>query len=178
LVAAEITLLSGGLGRVMQYLGRAFKKFGFNIVFIEPHYLRKIIRIPQDQLKDYEDRLRDDPDNYKYIGSVDGIVSIEIPLDYKNLPLPLDPVRAPELDFYVYIQGHNEENKVKVFVYNQQVTDSLTESFISLARTNGIPVVGVYETMPEPGYHYQSWMLAEVQDLQKAVADHVSSEHL
>jgi len=70
------------------------------------------------------------------------------------------------------------QHKVKVFVYNQQVTDSLTESFISLARTNGIPVVGVYETMPEPGYHYQSWMLAEVQDLQKAVADHVSSEHL
>jgi zinc/manganese transport system substrate-binding protein len=70
------------------------------------------------------------------------------------------------------------EHKVKVFLYNQQVTDSLTESFISLARANGIPVVGVYETMPEPGYHYQSWMLAEVRDLQRAVADHESSEHL
>jgi zinc/manganese transport system substrate-binding protein len=70
------------------------------------------------------------------------------------------------------------QHKVKVFLYNQQVTDSLTESFISLARANGIPVVGVYETMPEPGYHYQSWMLAEVKDLRAAVADHVSSEHL
>ena len=70
------------------------------------------------------------------------------------------------------------QHKVKVLLYNQQVTDSLTESFISMARTNGIPVVGVYETMPEPGYHYQSWMLAEVRDLQEAVADHVSSEHL
>jgi len=46
------------------------------------------------------------------------------------------------------------EHKVTAFVYNQQVTDSLTESFISLAHENGIPVVGVYETMPEPGYHY------------------------
>jgi len=70
------------------------------------------------------------------------------------------------------------EHKVKAFVYNQQVTDSLTESFISLARANGIPVVGVYETMPEPGYHYQSWMLAEVRALQKAVTSGVSSEHL
>ena len=70
------------------------------------------------------------------------------------------------------------QHKVKVLLYNQQVTDSLTESFIALARANGIPVVGVYETMPEPGYHYLSWMLAEVQDLPKAVADHVSSEHL
>ena len=70
------------------------------------------------------------------------------------------------------------QHKVKAFVYNQQVTDSLTESFISLAHANGIPVVGVYETMPEPGYHYQSWMLAEVRALQRAVASHVSSEHL
>ena len=67
---------------------------------------------------------------------------------------------------------------MKVFLYNQQVTDSLTESFITLAQQNGIPVVGVYETMPEPGFDYQSWMLTEVQDLQKAVVSHVSTEHL
>jgi len=70
------------------------------------------------------------------------------------------------------------DHKVKVFLYNQQVTDSLTESFIALAHTSGIPVVGVYETMPVPGYDYQSWMLAEVQDLQKAVVSKVSTERL
>ena len=70
------------------------------------------------------------------------------------------------------------QHKVTVLVYNQQVTDSLTESFITLAKANGIPVVGVYETMPVPGYHYQSWMLAEVQDLQKAVVNKISTEHL
>jgi zinc/manganese transport system substrate-binding protein len=67
---------------------------------------------------------------------------------------------------------------VKVFLYNQQVTDSLTESFIQLAQQNGIPVVGVYETMPTPGYDYQSWMVAEVTALTKAVTDKVSTEHL
>jgi zinc/manganese transport system substrate-binding protein len=70
------------------------------------------------------------------------------------------------------------QHKVKVLLYNQQVTSSLTESFIRLAHANGIPVVGVYETMPVPGYDYQSWMLAEVQDLQKAVYDKISTEHL
>jgi zinc/manganese transport system substrate-binding protein len=70
------------------------------------------------------------------------------------------------------------QHKVKVFLYNQQVTDTLTESFITLAQQNNIPVVGVYETMPLPGYDYQSWMLTEVQDLTKAVADHISTEHL
>jgi zinc/manganese transport system substrate-binding protein len=70
------------------------------------------------------------------------------------------------------------ERKVKVLVYNQQVTDVLTQSFITLAEQNHIPVVGVYETMPEPGYDFQTWMLTEVQDLRKAVADKISTEHL
>ena len=69
-------------------------------------------------------------------------------------------------------------HKVKVFLYNQQVTDPLTESLITLADQNRIPVVGVYETMPEPGYDYQTWMLTELQDLKKAVAGKVSTEHL
>ena len=32
-------------------------------------------------------------------------------------------------------------------------------------RDGGHPVVGVYETMPTPGYDYQSWMLAEVNSI-------------
>jgi zinc/manganese transport system substrate-binding protein len=70
------------------------------------------------------------------------------------------------------------QHKVKVFVYNQQVTDSLTASFLAMAKKYGIPVVGVYETMPTPGYNYQSWMLAEVNALRKAVAGKVSTEKL
>jgi zinc/manganese transport system substrate-binding protein len=70
------------------------------------------------------------------------------------------------------------EHKVRVFLYNQQVTDALTQSFITLAEQNHIPVVGVYETMPVPGYDYQTWMRTEVQDLREAVADKVSTEHL
>ena len=69
-------------------------------------------------------------------------------------------------------------HEVKVFAYNQQVTDTLTQSFFGLAKKNGIPVVGVYETMPTPGFHYQSWMVAEVAALRKAVADEVSTEVL
>jgi zinc/manganese transport system substrate-binding protein len=70
------------------------------------------------------------------------------------------------------------QRKVAVFVYNQQVTDALTQSFISAATKAGIPIVGVYETMPVPGYDYQSWMLAEVQALQRAVTDKISTVKL
>jgi zinc/manganese transport system substrate-binding protein len=70
------------------------------------------------------------------------------------------------------------QHRVKVFVYNQQVTDTLTQTFITAAESAHVPVIGVYETMPTPGLTYQSWMLAEVNALQKAVADGVSTSSL
>jgi zinc/manganese transport system substrate-binding protein len=70
------------------------------------------------------------------------------------------------------------QHKVKVFVYNQQVTDTLTQTFISAAHSADIPVIGVYETMPTPGFTYQTWMVAEVAALQRAVADGVSTQSL
>jgi zinc/manganese transport system substrate-binding protein len=70
------------------------------------------------------------------------------------------------------------QHTVKVFFYNQQVTDSLTDSLLTLAQSNGIPVVGVYETMPTPGYTYQTWMVAEVTAARQALADGVSTTRL
>ncbi len=70
------------------------------------------------------------------------------------------------------------EHRVKAFLYNQQVVDTTTESFLAAAKAAGIPVVGVYETMPTPGYDYQSWMLAEVKALREAVAEKTSTEKL
>jgi len=69
-------------------------------------------------------------------------------------------------------------HEVRVFVYNQQVTDSVTASFLALARRSGVPVVGVYETMPTPGYDYQSWMLAETTALEKALTHKTSTTRL
>ena len=68
-------------------------------------------------------------------------------------------------------------HQVKVFVYNQQVTDTLTQNFLKLAAQNHIPVVGVYETMPL-NHTYQSWMLAEVKALDAAVSHGISTTQL
>ena len=72
--------------------------------------------------------------------------------------------------------GFFTKHMVRVFAYNQQVVDSLTTSIRDTALKAGVPVVGVYETMPTPGYDYQSWMLAEVHALQKAVANKISTQ--
>jgi len=67
---------------------------------------------------------------------------------------------------------------VKAFVRNQQVTDPTTDAFVTDAKSAGVPVVGVYETMPVPGYNYQSWMLAELKAIEKAVTQGASTEKL
>jgi zinc/manganese transport system substrate-binding protein len=76
------------------------------------------------------------------------------------------------------VSGFFTGHKVKVFCYNQQVVDALTTSIRNTALKAGVPVVGVYETMPTPGYTYQTWMLAEVHAIEKAITAKVSTERL
>jgi zinc/manganese transport system substrate-binding protein len=69
------------------------------------------------------------------------------------------------------------EQRADAFVYNQQVTDSITEKFLESAGDNDVPVVGVYETMPT-GYTYQRWMMVELKALEEAVGNGKSTEKL
>jgi zinc/manganese transport system substrate-binding protein len=69
------------------------------------------------------------------------------------------------------------QKEADAFVYNQQVTDSITEKFLKSAAENGVPVVGVYETMPT-GFTYQGWMEAELKALEEAIGNGKSTEQL
>jgi zinc/manganese transport system substrate-binding protein len=73
--------------------------------------------------------------------------------------------------------GFLGQPQVKVLVYNQQVVSALTSSIRQNAVNAGVPVVGAYETMPA-GFTYQSWMLAETQAIQNAVASNISTQKL
>ncbi len=74
--------------------------------------------------------------------------------------------------------GFLTTHEAKVFCYNEQVVDSLTSSLKATAKAAGVPVVGIYETMPTPGYDYQTWMMAEVAAIQAAVVHQTSTEVL
>jgi zinc/manganese transport system substrate-binding protein len=74
--------------------------------------------------------------------------------------------------------GFFTNHQAKVFCYNQQVTSPLTGSIRQTALKAGVPIVGVYETMPTPGYDFQSWMMAEVAAIEKAITTGASTEHL
>jgi zinc/manganese transport system substrate-binding protein len=74
-------------------------------------------------------------------------------------------------------EGFFTKHEAKVFCYNEQVVDSLTSTIKQTALSAKVPVVGVYETMPT-GYDYQTWMLAEVTAITKAITKHRSTEKL
>jgi zinc/manganese transport system substrate-binding protein len=59
---------------------------------------------------------------------------------------------------------------VKVLLYNSQVTSPTTTQIHDLAQQQGIPIVGVAETIP-PEYHsFAEWQLAQLDALQDALA--------
>jgi zinc/manganese transport system substrate-binding protein len=63
-----------------------------------------------------------------------------------------------------------KERTVKVLLYNKQAATNMTRRMIEIARRANIPVVGLTETEPA-GMTYQSWVLAELDHLQKALAE-------
>lgn len=63
-----------------------------------------------------------------------------------------------------------KEHNVRVMFYNKQASDKAVQRLIDLARTNKIPVVGVTETAP-PGLSYQDWMLGQINETEKALAE-------
>jgi zinc/manganese transport system substrate-binding protein len=58
---------------------------------------------------------------------------------------------------------------VKLLLYNAQVTSPLTQSVKTLATANGIPVVGVAETIPVGEPTFQSWQIAQAKAILAAL---------
>ena len=60
--------------------------------------------------------------------------------------------------------------KVKALLYNSQVTSPLTEQIRDLATKNNVPVVAVAETIPPNHKTFQEWQLAQLDELERALA--------
>jgi zinc/manganese transport system substrate-binding protein len=60
-------------------------------------------------------------------------------------------------------------NRVRALIYNNQVTDAMTEQLLTAAKVARVPVVGVSETLPA-GLNYEAWMLGQLDALDKALA--------
>ena len=59
---------------------------------------------------------------------------------------------------------------VKVLLYNAQTVSPVTQHVRDLAVANGIPVIGVTETLPAGEASYQSWQFDQANALQRALS--------
>jgi zinc/manganese transport system substrate-binding protein len=75
-------------------------------------------------------------------------------------PAPADV--AAERDLFT-------SKSVKVLLYNSQVTSPTTSAIHDLAAQQGIPIVGVAETIPPSFQTYQDWQLAQLTELEQAL---------
>ena len=62
-----------------------------------------------------------------------------------------------------------KERKVRLLIYNSQVSEKLTERLRDIAGRARIPVIGVTETMP-PNVKFQDWLLGELDAIDKALS--------
>jgi zinc/manganese transport system substrate-binding protein len=60
--------------------------------------------------------------------------------------------------------------RVKALLYNSQVTSPLTEQIRDLATKSNVPVVAVAETIPPSYKTFQEWQLAQLDELERALA--------
>ena len=66
-----------------------------------------------------------------------------------------------------------KEGRVKVIFYNSQVEDPLTQHLSEVAKSIGVPVVGVTETQPA-GKTFAEWMLGQLDATAKALGEPAS----
>jgi zinc/manganese transport system substrate-binding protein len=83
-----------------------------------------------------------------------------------------EPSARDTADFERSLENH----RVRVLIYNSQVSSSAVERLLAIARRSRVPVVGMTETQP-PGVDYQRWMLGETAALGRALLETAPGAH-
>ena len=101
-----------------------------------------------------------------YLTDAIGLKVLTPPAFMEAIESGTDPAPADVAVERDLLTGH----KVKVLMYNSQVTSPLTEQIRELAVSSNVPVVPVAETIPPTFKTFQDWQLAQLDDLEKALA--------
>lgn len=80
----------------------------------------------------------------------------------------------PSPEDIVTQQNLLNRHQVGVLCFNAQVSSPVTSALRNLAVKDKVPLVALYETMPT-GQHVQGWMLKEINALDAALSDGVST---
>lgn len=100
-----------------------------------------------------------------YMASALGVDLISPPRFMQAISEGSDPP-AQDLSFF---QQQINVRAIRLLVYNTQASSSITRNLEQLAARNGIPVVGVSETIEPAGASFQDWQLAQLEAIKAAL---------
>ncbi len=102
---------------------------------------------------------------FEYLANATGLDLVSPPAFTHAVAEGNDPPANSVVQFETQLQSDN----VSVLVYNQQTVTPLTDNIKKLASEQGIPVIGITETIQPPDVSFQDWMNAELISLQNAL---------
>lgn len=77
-----------------------------------------------------------------------------------------DPPAAAVATFHDQVNNKT----VKVLVYNNQASTSVTTNLKQIAQQKGIPLIGVSETLQPVGASFQDWQVSQLSTLESALS--------
>jgi zinc/manganese transport system substrate-binding protein len=104
-------------------------------------------------------------DIFTYLADAAGLDLVSPPAFIQAVAEGNDPPASSIVEFENQLKGGG----VQMLVYNEQTVTPLTENMKKLAADQGIPVVGVTETIQPPDVSFEDWMNAELIGLQNAL---------
>jgi zinc/manganese transport system substrate-binding protein len=162
------------------YVNQAVAQMETDLIFLDPKnadYYKQQYQILQTSLAEYENRITSikqqfggtkvaaTEDIFAYLADAAGLDLVSPPAFTEAVAEGNDPPASSVVEF----QNQLTSGQVKVLVYNQQTVTPLTESMKKLAADQGIPVIGVTETIQPPDVSFQDWMNSELITLQNAL---------
>ena len=103
---------------------------------------------------------------FVYLAQALGLNLISPPEFMQAISEGTDPPAQTVAQFQDQISHH----QIKVLVYNTQTSTPITDNLRQLATRNGIPVVGISETVQPASATYQDWQITQLASLQAALS--------
>jgi zinc/manganese transport system substrate-binding protein len=163
------------------YVNRVVAQMEKDLIALDPAnaaYFRQQYQTLQAALVQYQNRLAvirkqfggtkvaATEDIFAYVAKAAGLDLISPPAFMEAVAEGNEPPAQSIVEF----QNQLKSKEPAVLVYNQQTVTPLTEGIKKLAAEEGIPVIGITETVQPPDDSFQGWMNAELVSLDNALS--------
>lgn len=162
------------------YVNMAAKTIEANLISLDPsggQYYEEQYKVFQDAVSGYQSRIVSirqqfagtkvaaTEDIFAYLAGAAGLDLISPPAFMQAVAEGNDPPAQSVVRF----QDQLKAKQPVVLVYNEQTVNPITEEMKKIAAENGIPVIGITETVQPPDASFEEWMNAELMELENAL---------